>query len=122
MFSRGAEVALVVFDLTSIPSFQNVRLWASHVRENQPTCQIYLIGNKSDLPARPIPIEQVHALVHEIGAVTYVETSALTGQGIPSLFEQLADNRPAPPALSDVPPVAIDDVAPAATRKNRCSC
>jgi small GTP-binding protein len=123
MYSRGADIALVVFDLTVATTFDAVWLWVAHVRENAPDCQIYLIGNKSDLRDRAITIDHAQALANEIGAVEYVETSAATGAGISDLFERLADRRPPPPVVQDQPtPVNIVDIAPKAVHKSQCGC
>jgi GTPase SAR1 family protein len=124
MYIRGADIVLVVFDVTWRTSFDDVPQWVAPVRENTPGCQVYLIGNKSDLAGRAVTIDEANALVKEIDAVTYIETSAATGQGIAYLFEQLVDNRPPPTILSpdERPPVKIDDTAPADARTDQCRC
>jgi small GTP-binding protein len=48
-FFRGMHLALIVFDVTSQSSFQNIDVWLGVIRENQPDMSIVLIGNKCDL-------------------------------------------------------------------------
>ena len=49
---------------------------------------IYLVGNFADLEEeREVTQEDALELIKELGFHHYIETSALTGQNIPMLFE-----------------------------------
>jgi len=89
-FFRGSDGCVIVFDLCSNESFQNVRLWMKELeRFTQPSCVKYLVGNKSDLPERTVTHEDAQQLAIEYGIV-YYETSAKNGTNIDTLFEDLA--------------------------------
>ena len=49
-----------------------------------------IVGNKVDL-AREVLMDKANAFAASIGA-DYIETSALTGEGVPALFEFLAES------------------------------
>jgi len=53
LYFKGAVGALLVFDLTSNESFENVQDWLKLIRDKaDPNVVIILIGNKSDLVER----------------------------------------------------------------------
>ena len=89
MFFKDAAVALIVYDITSKKSFDEIKnYWMNLVRENGPKQIImYIVGNKSDL----------NELVNEEEVRKYAEseqisvwlTSAKTATGIDELFEEL---------------------------------
>jgi GTPase SAR1 family protein len=62
--------------------------WREEVLSAVPEQTFLVIGNKIDLE-RVVPTEQGRAFAESINA-PYVETSALTGDGVPALFEALA--------------------------------
>jgi GTPase SAR1 family protein len=75
---------VVVFDITQRSSFTSVVDWVAD-------CRVVPIGNKVDLrDADPVEWGEAEALRKQIGAVCYVETSALTGQNIQTLFSDFA--------------------------------
>lgn len=46
MFFREAHAALVCYDLADPVSFQKVSFWISQLLEKEPTCAVYVVGNK----------------------------------------------------------------------------
>jgi small GTP-binding protein len=92
MYVRDAEFALVVFDVTSRASYENIGEWGRQVRAGAPACVTYLVGNKVDLAdARQISAAAAASAIGRIGAAGYVETSAVTGQGIQELIRLIED-------------------------------
>jgi len=95
----GTDVFLLVFSVVSPASFENVRAkWNTEVTHHMPNVPKILVATKLDLrddPAtlekleskklKPITSEQGAAIAKEIGAVAYMETSALTGVGVKEL-------------------------------------
>jgi GTPase SAR1 family protein len=58
--------AIVVFDLTSSHSFENVSRWIEEAEENtRLNTTILLIGNKVDLPNRDISEAKVNAFLEK---------------------------------------------------------
>lgn len=96
------DVFLLCFSIDSSSSFEQIRSsWILELNHHCPNTPIILVGTKadlrenqeriSDLAARGLEMvtkEQGLNLAKEIGAVEYHECSALTQQGIRSLFER----------------------------------
>ena len=88
IYAQGASGALIVFDVTSPETLQNVPQW---VQSLGPVggVPIVLVGNKCDLEAerRTTPEEGV-ACAERIDAA-YFEVSALTGLGVDESIDEL---------------------------------
>jgi Ras-related protein Rab-11A len=69
-YYRGAHGALLLYDVTKLSSFSNIRTWVEELREHgSPHTVAMLIGNKTDLDAlRVIPAEVAEAFA---GAFLY---------------------------------------------------
>ena len=92
MFFRGAMGSLVTFDLTREQSFENVKKWVSEAKAESPKQLFILIGNKNDLEdQRAVKKADALALAKDIGAIDYIETSALTGDNVRSAFSNLGE-------------------------------
>ena len=70
MYYRGAQAAIVVFDITSTESFDKAKVWVSELqRQGSPNIIIALAGNKSDLAQKrtvPTAVCHKHALIHTV--------------------------------------------------------
>ncbi|KAL5511707.1 hypothetical protein ACEPAH_4925 [Sanghuangporus vaninii] len=90
-YYRGAAGCLLVYDVTSRTSFENVRTWLDDVREHaDPNLTCILVGNKVDLVetgARPreVTAEQGEAWAQENGLL-FVEASAKSGLNVEHAF------------------------------------
>lgn len=96
------DVFLVCFSVVSPTSFHNVReKWLPELRQHNPRAPMVLVGTQSDLRTdvkvlielaqyREQPVSEVAArrLAHQIGAVAYVESSALTQRNLKEVFDQ----------------------------------
>ena len=90
MFFRGAMGSLVTFDLTRRPSFENTVNWISEAKQESPDQIFILVGNKNDLEdMREIPTEEAQKTANELGAIKYIETSALTGENVAEAFKTI---------------------------------
>jgi small GTP-binding protein len=49
MYFRGAQAAVLVYDLTQRSSYESLRGWCERLTQSAPECEIALVGNKSDL-------------------------------------------------------------------------
>lgn len=87
MYYRGANGAIIVFDITNTNSFKVAKEWVVELKKNsQGTLILSLVGNKSDLDAqRSISRADASQYSGEINAI-YFETSAKLNQGIDILF------------------------------------
>lgn len=96
------DVFLVAFSVVSQSSFDNIQSkWVPEISHHCPGVPFVLVGNKIDLRddretiqrlsdrgLRPISTEQGEELARRIGAVRYVECSALTQQGLKNVFDE----------------------------------
>lgn len=96
------DVFLICFSLVSPPSFENVRTkWWPEVSHHAPSTSIVLVGTKLDLRADPNTVEKLRerrmspiqyqqglSMAKDIGAVKYLECSALTQKGLKNVFDE----------------------------------
>lgn len=60
MYYRGANAALLVFDLTNYTSFMDIKGWITELqRAVVDQIVLTLVGNKCDLPERVVSKEEV---------------------------------------------------------------
>lgn len=88
IYYRSSHVAIIVFDITSLPSLEVCNFWVNELKENGPPgIPIVVVANKLDLEMfRQISIEDCQAFADSIGA-TLFETSAVTGKGVSEVFD-----------------------------------
>lgn len=89
-YFRNSVGCVLVFDLTSQASFDELQMWLSQFRlVGDPNAVIILVGNKADLTEQ----REVQADVAEKFAsdhlLEYIETSALTAQNVKETFEKM---------------------------------
>jgi small GTP-binding protein len=120
MYYRNAHIALLVFDVTSQPTFIALHRWAQEVKEKAPpSIRIILVGNKADLDdQRAVKRQDIKDFREEIGAVSYVETSAKTGAGINPLFQSLGMLTAAAPEVTPLKPPVVE--MPKKEKKDGC--
>jgi len=96
------DVFLTCFSIVNPSSFENVRAkWYPEVSHHCPNTPIILVGTKVDLredqgtieklaqkKQSPISYEQGLQMAQEIGAVKYMECSALTQTGLKAVFDE----------------------------------
>jgi len=87
-FYRGSRASALVYDVTLQETFENLSRWRQEILNVVQQQPFLVIGNKIDLE-RVVSAVSGRAFAESIGAV-YLETSALTGEGVPALFETLA--------------------------------
>ena len=82
-YYKGARGIILIYDVTNIKSFENIKKWINEIKEEiSEKVTIVLIGNKIDNEGeRKISKDQGEKLASEYG-VQFFETSAKTGQGI----------------------------------------
>jgi len=91
-YYRGAIGCLIVFDITSIKSFENVKTWLFDVNHSNRSDkrQIMIIGNKKDLEKyRAVSKQEIDNLLSTLENVKYFETSAYDIESVDKCFEIL---------------------------------
>jgi len=96
------DVFLICFSLVSPPSFENVRTkWWPEISHHAPATAVVLVGTKLDLRddqatvdklrerrMAPISFQAGVAMQRDIGAVKYLECSALSQKGLKNVFDE----------------------------------
>ncbi len=94
MYYRGAFGAVLVYDVTDPASMDKLAEWVTELRNKaSPDCVLAIAANKSDLVQDPslacVPQEEAERFAATHGAVLF-QTSAKTGKGVNSIFQDLA--------------------------------
>lgn len=90
-YYRGAHGIIVVYDVTDMESFNNVKQWLHEIdRYAAENVNKLLVGNKSDLTAkRVVTTEQGKEFADSLG-IEFLETSAKTSQNVEQAFLTMA--------------------------------
>jgi len=89
-YVANAEAGVLVFDVTRKETFENAKLWYEETAKEAPNITLILVGNKIDLTdSRQVSKEEGEALANKLG-LSYIETSAKTGENIEDAFKMLA--------------------------------
>ena len=76
---------MVMFDVTCVNSFENVRNWTesikTHLSSEINNIPVIIIGNKIDLKERDVKTDEANKYCRELG-FKYFETSAKTGENV----------------------------------------
>lgn len=91
MYYRGAQAAIVVYDITNMESFVRAKQWTSEIqRQASPHIVIALAGNKADLAAqRQVPHDDGATFAEQNGLL-FLETSAKSAMNVNDLFVAIA--------------------------------
>ena len=130
-YFRNAVGALLVFDLTNRVTYDELNLWLNDISSLcSPNAQIILVGNKTDLEDQRQITEEEASDFSKRNNITYLETSAKSGDNVKEAFIRLASNvyrsikdgsiKPAKPP-EEKTPVAV--VSAEDIEKNKtCNC
>ena len=94
-YIKKANGILLVYDITSKDSFENVNKWAGEIKEkSEDSKPIILIGNKLDLEdKRVITKEQGQEFAKKYcdGGINFYETSCKTGENVNEAIDDLVN-------------------------------
>lgn len=105
LYYRGANVAVIVYDVTNKESLTKAKEWYSKLLEEDAVGDdvvVAIAGNKCDCMAeeRAVPLKLGKAYADNNGLLHF-ETSAKTGQGVREMFSTIVQNLPAGGAAVD---------------------
>lgn len=95
MYYRGAQAAIIVYDITSQDSFVRAKSWVKELQRLANTnIVIALAGNKADLAnKRAVEFDEAQAYADE-NNLLFMETSAKTAQNVNEIFLAIAKKLP----------------------------
>lgn len=90
LYYRGAQAAIITYDVTKESSLDNCEYWVNELKNNEEDCLLCLCGNKADVTAsdRRVDPKKAEAFAAKHGMI-WIETSAKTGHNVNKLFERL---------------------------------
>ena len=92
-YYKGANGIILIYDVTNVQSYENVKNWISQIRdEANPNVVIYLAGNKVDVSEQDklVKTEDGQKIADEF-KLPFYETSAKNGVNINKIFEDLVE-------------------------------
>ncbi|KAJ8923223.1 hypothetical protein NQ315_001778 [Exocentrus adspersus] len=94
-YIRDSAVAVVVYDISNMKSFEQTERWIEEVRRERGTnVIIILVGNKVDLEdVREVATEKAEQLAKHLN-ILFIETSAKIGYNIKQMFRRIGDALP----------------------------
>ncbi|KAK4787303.1 hypothetical protein SAY86_011136 [Trapa natans] len=111
-YYRGAHGIIVVYDVTDLESFNNVKQWLSEIdRYASENVNKLLVGNKCDLAAQKVvSSETAKAFADEIG-IPFMETSAKDATNVEQAFMAMSasiKNRMASQPMNNTRPPTVN--------------
>jgi len=93
---RRAAGALIVYDITELPSFNNVDTWLHELRTRAGReVPVVLVGNKMDLCERNAQMRKVSSeqgqQLAAANNMAFIETSAINNTNVEEAFEKLLE-------------------------------
>lgn len=89
-YYKGSHGILLLYDITKVNSFENIRDWIKDIREEvYEKAIIFLIGNKNDkVDERKVSTEEGSKLAEEYH-LPFFEASAKSGENVEEIFKAL---------------------------------
>ena len=91
-YYKGANGIILIYDVTSTETYENVENWISQIKEEaSPNVVIYLVGNKVDMEdKRKVSTEEGQKIADD-NNLPFIETSAKSDININETFDNLVE-------------------------------
>mmetsp|Transcript_30081 Transcript_30081/g.65779 ORF Transcript_30081/g.65779 Transcript_30081/m.65779 type:complete len:204 (+) Transcript_30081:66-677(+) len=127
-YYRGAHGIIVVYDVTDLDSFTNVKQWLNEIdRYASENVNKLLVGNKNDLTSqRAVSFEQGKEFADSLG-IAFIETSAKSSTNVEKAFMMMAGQiksrfKSQPTAGGDAKNVSLQGGKPISNKKSGGCC
>ena len=91
-FLLNSSLVIVIYDITNIESFQHIDSWLQEIKENSPSSEVILVGNKTDLQnERQVQIEEIKNKYKNSQISKFIECSAKIKDNIEEIFLEAAN-------------------------------
>jgi len=87
-YYRGTQGVMVVYDVSNLDSFGNVRRWLQEIEQNCDDVVRILVGNKCDAPDKKVTSDEGQALASQMD-IPFFETSAKDNLNIETVFDEI---------------------------------
>ncbi|XP_053722467.1 ras-related protein Rab-5C-like [Synchiropus splendidus] len=95
MYYRGAQAAIVVYDITNSDTFVRAKNWVKELqRQANPNIVIALAGNKADIADKRAVEHQEAQQYADDNSLLFSETSAKTAMNVNEIFMAIAKKLP----------------------------
>ena len=91
-YYKGSHGIILLYDVTNLQSFENIKLWINQIREEaSPNVVIYLVGSKIDLEEeRKVTKKDGEKLAEEFG-LPFLEASGKSGINVNEVFDDIVE-------------------------------
>ena len=92
-YYKGANGIILIYDVTNLQTYENVKNWITQIREEaNPNVIIYLAGNKIDIPEDSRAVKTSDGLkIADEYQLPFKETSAKDGMNVNEIFQELVE-------------------------------
>eukprot|EP01121_Diplochlamys_sp_Union-15-3_P012356 TRINITY_DN368_c0_g1_i1.p1 TRINITY_DN368_c0_g1~~TRINITY_DN368_c0_g1_i1.p1 ORF type:complete len:122 (+),score=16.83 TRINITY_DN368_c0_g1_i1:278-643(+) len=90
-YYRDADAAVLVYDITNATSYQELKHWYQELKEKEPDCTVFIVGNKLDLQEKRVITSHDAEKFATERRCEYSETSSKTNQGIEAIRQKIVD-------------------------------
>jgi small GTP-binding protein len=92
IYFRDAHCVLVVYDLSDHSTYDEVQYWLAELEQTAPEGHfVMLVANKCDLRSTRTVSEDEGVEIAQAAKAPYHEVSARSGEGVASLFQEIAE-------------------------------
>eukprot|EP01088_Endostelium_zonatum_P012127 TRINITY_DN262_c0_g1_i1.p1 TRINITY_DN262_c0_g1~~TRINITY_DN262_c0_g1_i1.p1 ORF type:complete len:204 (+),score=46.75 TRINITY_DN262_c0_g1_i1:18-629(+) len=124
LYYRGAQAAIIVYDITSQSSFERAKAWVRELMKHKQTEEslvMALVGNKLDLEDdREIQANVADEYRKECNVDIFLETSAKQGTNVYEVFLEIARKLPKETRATNNDSATITVRNPEDMKKSRC--